>query len=202
MWNQRYNEEGFAYGTEPNDFLQFEHLRIPIGGRVLCLAEGEGRNAVFLAKQGYLVTAIDQSSIGLQNAESLAIQCGVKISTIVADLSDYDFGKEVWDGIVSIAAHVPPLLRKNIHIQVVNSLKKDGVFILEAYTERHLDMNGIGGPPPSNKELFMSLDELKIELKGLEFMIASEVERVISEGKYHQGESAVVQIVACKKVED
>jgi hypothetical protein len=62
-------------------------------------------------------------------------------------------------------------------------------------------MDGIGGPPPSNKELFMSLDELKVELKWLEFIIASEVERVISEGKYHQGESAVVQIVALKTVE-
>ncbi len=79
MWNQRYNEAGFAYGVEPNDFLRAEYFRIPNNGKVLCLAEGEGRNAVFLAKQGYSVTAVDQSSVGLQKAEMLAIENGVEI---------------------------------------------------------------------------------------------------------------------------
>ena len=199
MWDQRYNEQGYAYGTLPNDFLKSEHLRITMGGRVLCLAEGEGRNAVFLAKQGYLVTAIDQSSVGLQKAENLAFENGVEISTIIADLSDFDFGIEAWDGIVSIAAHVPPSLREALHGQVVSSLKRGGVFILEAYTERHIEMDGIGGPPSSKKELFMSLEKLKVELQGLEFIIGAEVERNISEGKYHQGESAVVQIAAYKR---
>lgn len=197
MWNQRYSEEGFAYGTEPNDFLKAQCVRLPKKGRILCLAEGEGRNAVFLAKQGYSVTAVDQSSVGLQKAEQLALEHGVEITTKVADLTDFDLGSDVWDGIVSIAAHVPPLLRKMVHAQVVNSLKVNGVLLLEAYTKRHLEMDGVGGPP--KKELFMSLDELEIELEGLEFSIGHEVERNISEGKYHQGNSAVVQIVACKK---
>ena len=196
MWDERYKEEGFAYGTDPNDFLKSEYSRIPKGGRVLCLAEGEGRNAVFLAKEGYAVTAVDQSSVGLQKAKSFAIKNGVEISTIVANLANYELGNEVWDGIVSIAAHVPPFLRKNIHSNVVKALKKNGVLILEAYTEHQLMMDGIGGPP--QKELFMSLEELKVELDGLDFIIGAEVIRNISEGKYHQGESAVVQIVACK----
>ena len=196
MWDERYKEEGFAYGTEPNDFLKSEFFRIPKGGRVLCLAEGEGRNAVFLAKEGYTVTAVDQSSVGLEKAKSFAGENGVKISTVVANLANYELGNEVWDGIVSIAAHVPPLLRKNIHSNVVRALKKNGVFILEAYTENQLMMDGIGGPP--QKELLMSLKELKVELDGLDFIIGAELVRNISEGKYHQGESAIVQIVACK----
>ncbi len=198
MWDQRYTEDGFAYGIDPNDFLKSEYSRIPKGGRVLCLAEGEGRNAVFLAKQGYAVTAVDQSSVGLEKAQNLAIENGVEISTIVTDLADYDLGNEVWDGIISIAAHVPSELRKKVHGQAVNSLKRGGVFILEAYTERHIEMNGIGGPPPSKKEMFMSLKELESELNGLDFIVGAEIERNISEGKYHQGESAVVQVVACK----
>jgi SAM-dependent methyltransferase len=198
MWDKRYSEEGFAYGTAPNDFLKSEYFRLPEGGRVLCLAEGEGRNAVFLAQQGYSVTAVDQSSVGLQKAERLASELGVEISTITADLAGYDLGIDMWDGIVSIAAHIPPLLRKDLHRRVVNSLKRNGVFILEAYTEDHIDMDGAGGPPPSRKELFMSLAELEVELEGLEFIIGTEVERFISEGKYHQGESAVVQVAACK----
>jgi len=196
MWDKRYSNETFAYGTEPNDFLKSEFFQIPKGGKVLCLAEGEGRNAVFLAKQGYRITAVDQSPVGLVKAKNFAAQHGVEISTVVADLNDYDFGENTWDGIVSIAAHVPPILRKKIHTQVVNSLKGSGVFILEAYTQRQLEMDGIGGPP--NKELLMSLADLTIELNGLEFVIGQEVDRHISEGKYHQGESAVVQVVARK----
>lgn len=198
MWDQRYNEEGFVYGTAPNDFLKSEYSRIPQGGRVLCLAEGEGRNAVFLAKQGYAVTAVDQSSVGLEKAKNLAGENGVEIATIVADLTDYDLGNEIWDGIVSIAAHVPHDLRKKLHGQVVNSLKRGGVFILEAYTERQIEMTGIGGPPASKKDMFMSLRALESELNGLNFVVGAEIERNISEGKYHQGQSAVVQIVGCK----
>lgn len=202
MWDQRYDEEGYAYGTTPNDFLKSEYCRIPAGGRVLCLAEGEGRNAVFLAKEGFAVTAVDQSSVGLKKAKILAFENGVEISTITADLADYEFGNEIWDGIVSISAHVPAELRKKLHSQVVASLSTSGVFILEAYTERHLELDGVGGPPLSQKELFMSLDELKSELDGLEFLVGAEIVRNMSEGKYHQGESAVVQVVACKNAQD
>ncbi|KAA3633009.1 MAG: class I SAM-dependent methyltransferase [Proteobacteria bacterium] len=199
MWDQRYSEEGFAYGTDPNDFLRSEYSRIPRGGRVLCLAEGEGRNAVFLAKHGYAVTAVDQSSVGLEKARKLAIESGVEISTIVADLGDYDPGRDCWDGIVSISAHVPPELRKTLHGRFVESLKSGGVFILEAYTERQIEMDGIGGPPPSSKEMFMSLIALQAELQTLDFVIGRELDRHISEGRHHQGESAVVQVVARKR---
>lgn len=197
MWNQRYKEEEFAYGTEPNDFLKAEYSHIPKGGRVLCVAEGEGRNAVFLAKQGYEVTAVDQSDVGLQKAEKLALKNGVTIQTIVANLADFDFGNDTWDGIVSIAAHVPPELRKKLHAQVPNALHKDGIFLLEAFSLRQHEMDGVGGPP--QKELLMSLNALEEELQGLEFIIAQEVEREIFEGKFHQGKSAVVQIIASKK---
>ncbi|HEY5716640.1 MAG TPA: class I SAM-dependent methyltransferase [Psychromonas sp.] len=201
MWDQRYNEKGFAYGTEANDFLKSEYFRIAKGGRVLCLAEGEGRNAVFLAMQGYAVTAVDQSEAGILKAKKLALEHGVEISTAVADLADYDLGDEVWDGVVSIFAHVPLLLREKLHAQVVRSLKKGGIFILEAFTEEQLDMKGIGGPPASQRELFMSLDKLRTELEGLEFVSGAELQRTISEGKYHQGESEVVQVVACKTLQ-
>jgi len=198
MWDQRYSEAGFAYGTEPNDFLRSEYARIPKGGRVLCLAEGEGRNAVFLAKHGYVVTAVDQSSVGLAKARRLASDHGVEISAIVADLADYDLGHDCWDGIVSISAHVPPGLRKKLHNQVGHALTVGGCLILEAYTERQLETEGIGGPPPSSAELFMSLSGLQSELVTLDFMIGRERVRNVSEGKHHQGESAVVQVLACR----
>jgi hypothetical protein len=89
-------------------------------------------------------------------------------------------------------------LRQKIHKQVVQALKLNGVLILEAYTERHIYMAGVGGPPPEQKEFFMSLDELQNELQGLEIIHGMELDRYISEGKYHKGESAVVQLVARK----
>ncbi|GHE83076.1 class I SAM-dependent methyltransferase [Thalassotalea profundi] len=200
MWDQRYGAKEFAYGTSPNDFLKEQYSCIPKGGNVLCLAEGEGRNAVFLAKLGYVVTAVDQSPVGLEKAQAYANENGVEITTVVTDLADYDIGEKIWDGIVSISAHVPSVLRKKIHQQVVRGLKPKGVFILEAYTEHQLVMSGIGGPPASQRDLFMSLNALKIELKGLHFNIGNEVERFISEGEHHQGESAVVQVVAYKDI--
>ena len=199
MWDERYSEDGFAYGVEPNDFLKAEYSRIPKGGRVLCLAEGEGRNAVFLAEQGYSVTAVDQSVVGLQKAENFARERGVKITTQVADLANYDLGCEKWDGIVSIWAHLPYLLRKKLHAQLVDSLKPNGVLILESYTERHIEMTGVGGPPASQIDFFMSLEKLAVELEGLDFIVGVEIDRYVSEGKYHLGESAVVQVVAGKQ---
>lgn len=198
MWDRRYSETEFVYGKNPNDFLKVEYSRIPQSGRILCLAEGQGRNAIFLAKQGYSVTAVDQSAVGLEKAELLAEEQGVKIETEVANLANYKLGREQWDGIVSISAHVPPALRKDLHSQVAVALKRNGVFLLEAYTTKQLEMDGIGGPPRSQKELFMSLRELKVELVDLKFIIGRETTREMSEGKYHQGNSAVVQVIASK----
>ena len=122
MWDQRYSETGFAYGEAPNDFIKSEYVRIPRGGQVLCLAEGEGRNAVFLAEKGYSVTAVDISPVGLKKAEQLARKRGVKITTVVSDLANFDFGDKRWDGIVSIFAHTPPDVRKHVHYCVKSAL--------------------------------------------------------------------------------
>ena len=195
FWDERYSDTHFAFGKEPNEFLVSEYRRIK-RGRVLCLAEGEGRNAVFLASQGHDVTAVDQSKRGLEKTKELGTEFGVEITTIEADLNDFQIEPASWDGIISISAHLPPSLRKDVHQQVVSGLKAGGVFILEAYTEKQLDMPGIGGPPANQKEMFMSLPELKVELTGLNLVVAREIERHFDEGERHQGLSAVVQIVA------
>ena len=101
MWDERYSSEAYAYGKNPNQFLEENYKVIP-KGKVLSLAEGEGRNAVFLAKQGYIVTAVDSSQIGLEKARKLAEENEVSIELINADLADFDLGDHEWDGIVSI----------------------------------------------------------------------------------------------------
>lgn len=195
FWDERYADSEFAYGKTANEFLVAEYPRIK-PGRVLCLAEGEGRNAAFLASKGFYVTAVDQSEQGLKKTKDLAREMGVEITTIKADLEHFEIEPSYWDGIVSISAHLPPSIRTKVHRQVVKGLKPGGTLILEAYTQKHLDMPGIGGPPAHQKAMFMSLSELKFELAGLDFVIAQETERNFNEGKYHQGLSAVVQVVA------
>jgi len=196
-WDERYSARDYAYGTEPNDFLAAHAHKLP-KGRVLSLAEGEGRNAVFLAAQGYEVTAVDQSEVGLAKARQLAAENGVTIETIVADLAEFEIEPQAWDGIVSISAHVPTSVRQGLHRRVVEGLKPGGVFLLEAYTPRQLETSGKGGPGPDQRDRFMTLADLHEELDGLDFEIARETEREINEGKYHSGPGAVVQILARK----
>ncbi|HJL17034.1 MAG TPA: class I SAM-dependent methyltransferase [Sandaracinaceae bacterium LLY-WYZ-13_1] len=195
MWDQRYAEPGFAYGTEPNDYLRERAARLPAGGRVLCLAAGEGRNAVFLAEQGHRVHAVDASRVGLDKAEALAAERGVEISTEVADLARYAVEPASWDGVISIFAHLPPPVRARIHREVVAGLRPGGVLILEAYHPEQL-AHGTGGPP--TREMLYDLATLRDELDGLALEEAREVEREIVEGRFHTGRGAVVQIVGVK----
>lgn len=193
-WDERYHGGDYVYGTEPNDFLVSQVGQMP-PGRVLSLAEGEGRNAVYLAERGFSVTAVDQSPVGLAKAERLALQRDVQIETIVADLADFRIDPQSWDGIVSIFAHTPPPVRRHIHNEVVHGLKPGGIFVLEAYRPEQLQYK-TGGPPVA--DLMMDLGILRTELSGLDFEYAAETVRDIHEGKLHVGEGAVVQVVARK----
>lgn len=193
-WDERYERDEYVYGTSPNDFLRSQVSYLP-RGPILCLAEGEGRNAVFLAEQGYKVTAVDQSPVGLAKARRLAEQRGVTIETVVADLGAFDVEPEAWDGIVSIFAHMPPPARHHIHRQIVTGLRPGGVFLLEAYRPEQLQY-GTGGPPVA--ELMMTLDGLRTELSGLNVDFAAETVREIHEGPLHHGAGAVVQLRAQK----
>ncbi len=196
MWNERYSEPGFAYGTEPNQFLaaHAERYLLP-RGKVLCLAEGEGRNAVFLARLGFDVTGVDSSPVGLEKAQRLAEQHGVVIQTVAADLGEFELGVACWDGIISIWCHTPAELRRRLHRSVVAALRPGGVLLLEAYTPAQLGYD-TGGPRAA--ELTMTLAAVREELAGLDLLDAAERLREVHEGKYHHGLSAVLQVVAQK----
>ena len=190
-WDARYSEPGYAYGTAPNDFLREMAGRIP-RGPVLCLAEGEGRNAVFLAELGHAVTAVDASAVGLAKAATLARARAVGLATVHTDLADFDIQEGAWAGIVTVFAHLPPALRARLHTAVVKGLRPGGVYLLEAYTPQQLAF-GTGGPP--DVSLLMTADALRQELAGLELEICREVERDVVEGRFHSGRAAVVQVL-------
>ena len=196
-WNDRYRTDDFVFGTAPNDFLADVASRMP-KGRVLCLGEGEGRNGVYLASLGHDVTGVDMSDVGLSKARALARSRGVSLETVVADLATFDLGQSRWEAITSIFVHLPPALRASLYPRVVRALVPGGVFVLEAYTPRQHEIGGVGGPPPALADWLVTLDQLRADLPGLEFVVGRELDRDVNEGARHSGRSAVVQLVAVK----
>lgn len=192
MWDERYSQPGFVYGTEPNEFLASVAARIPIGP-VLSLGEGEGRNAAFLASLGHRVLAVDQSEVGLAKARRLAAERGLTIETRAADLANFSIEPESWSGVVSIFCHLPRHIRVPLYASVVRGLRPGGVLVLEAYTPRQLERD-TGGP--KDPDMLMTRAAIEEELAGLEFMHVIELDREVREGAYHTGMASVVQVVA------
>jgi SAM-dependent methyltransferase len=194
MWDERYSQPGFAYGTEPNEFLAANAGRIPVGP-ALSLGEGEGRNAAFLAGLGHRVVAVDQSEVGLAKAKRLAAERGLTIETVCADLATFTIEPGAWAGIVSVFCHLPRRIRRPLYAAVVRGLQPGGVLVLEAYTPEQLS-RGTGGP--KDPDMLPTLSDLTAELAGLEFVHARELDREVREGAYHTGVASVVQIVGVR----
>ncbi len=193
MWNQRYTGDEYIYGTEPNSFLA-EHVDM-LAGPTLSLAEGEGRNAVFLASLGLKVHSVDGSEVGLAKAQALALSRGVEIQTEVADLGMYEPTENFYGSVISISAHLPSTVRNRLYPFVERCLKPDGIIILEAYTEDQLAHN-TGGP--KDPDMLMSQVLIKHEFPNIEPILLRELERDIQEGKYHTGMASVVQFIGRK----
>lgn len=194
MWDERYSQRDYVYGTEPNDFLAAVAHRIPLGA-VLSLGEGEGRNAVYLARLGHRVVAVDQSGVGLAKAQQMAAEHGLAIETICANLENFSIQPAAWADIVSIFCHLPRRIRVPLYRKVVEGLQPGGVLVLENYTANQIG-RGTGGP--QDPDMMPSLADLTTELAGLKFIHACELERDIREGIYHTGVASVAQLVAVK----
>lgn len=198
MWEERYSSDEYIFGKEPNDFLR-EHITNLPAGPVLCIADGEGRNSVFIAQHGHGVTSVDLTEVGPAKTRQLADERGVTVNAITADLEHFDLGNNEWSAVVSIFAHVPERLRVDLHRRIVAALKPGGVLLLEAYTPAQVG-RGTGGPP--TPEMTMSLHALRGELAPLDFVYGVELEREVIEGGGHTGVGCVVQVIAIKATED
>lgn len=193
FWNERYGGTGdYVYGREPNDFLREVAERIP-KGRVLCIADGEGRNSVFLVGLGYEVVSVDFSVEAQKKAARLAEEKGVTVSLVHADLSTWQPDDDSYEGVVAIFAHFPEDIRRRVNGWIPRALKKGGVLVLEAYRPAQLAYD-TGGP--KDVTMLMPLATLEHELAGLTFEIGREIERDVQEGIFHGGKSATTQVVA------
>ncbi|HLS17644.1 MAG TPA: class I SAM-dependent methyltransferase [Paenalcaligenes sp.] len=195
FWDERFNQTEYYYGKLPNDFLKAQAKVFPRGGQLLSLGEGEGRNAVFMAQQGYEVTALDSAPAGLDKTQQLAKEKQVTVTPLLAHLKYYEFEPQAWDGVINIFCHVPAAVRRKIHQNLAFTLKQGGIFLMEAYTPEQLEY-GTGGP--KNIDLLYDPDTIRQELQGLELLHFEKVERNIVEGIGHDGPSSVLQVIARK----
>ncbi len=194
MWNERYGSDEFAYGTEPNSFLA-ENAKL-LTGPVLSLAEGEGRNAVFLASLGLDVLGVDVSEVGLAKAHKLAESKGVSIRTEVADLATYAPPANTYGSVVSISAHLPSEVRRRLYPLVEQSLNPGGIIVFEAYSKSQLSRN-TGGP--KDPDMLMTTVDIQKEFPNCEVLLCHEIEREVVEGEFHTGLASVVQFIGKKK---
>jgi len=195
FWNARYREEDYAYGEQPNTFLEAHAGLFEKGQSILSLAEGEGRNGVFLARQGCRVTGVDFSTAGRDKAMQLARKHGVALCYALADLTTYDMGENAWHGIVSIFCHLSTEERGGLFAAVKKALEPGGSFLLESYNKHQLS-HGTGGPRDAGH--LLALSEVSASFADWDIQLAREIERDVREGPYHHGLSAVTQFIAHK----
>lgn len=192
FWNSRYAEPGYAYGTEPNAFLASQKKYLKPGGKALAVADGEGRNGVWLAQQGLDVLSVDASEVGLRKTQELAADRGVAIRTEKVDLITWQWPVQKHDVVAAIYVHFPSEARARMHRCMFEALKPGGILILEAFTPAQLNYKS-GGPPVA--EMLYSADMLRIDFAGGEILFIEEAIAELAEGKYHRGPGAVVRLV-------
>ncbi|MEL7248221.1 MAG: methyltransferase domain-containing protein [Bacteroidota bacterium] len=198
-WNERYGALGYAYGTAPNQFFK-EQLSLLPPGRILLPADGEGRNAVYAATQGWEVYAFDQSEAGQQKALELAAKRGVEINFAVYNSPELPYPLEYFDAIALIYAHFMPAQRTAFHKQFMKLLRPGGTLILEAFNKGHLPYKkanpSVGGP--GDEQVLMSLAELTDDFSGLNATLAKDEIVELAEGDYHRGTGSVVRLTGWK----
>ena len=196
VWNERYSGEEYHFGTEPNAFLITQHALLKPGMHCLAVADGEGRNGVWLAEQGLHVLSVDSSSVAIEKARALAEKRGVKIEVELADLALWDWGVDKFDVVAGIFIQfAPPALREQMFAHIKRCLKPGGLLMLQGYTPRQLEYR-TGGP--SMIEHLYTEAMLRSAFADMEILHLREHDEVIHEGEGHSGMSALIDMVARK----
>ncbi|MBI4808963.1 MAG: class I SAM-dependent methyltransferase [Nitrosomonadales bacterium] len=197
IWNERYSGEDFFYGTEPNAFLVSHKALLKPGMRCLAVADGEGRNGVWLAEQGLEVLSVDGSHVAQAKAKKLAQQRGVAMLFEQVDLLQWDWGVDNYDVVVAIFIQfVTSPEREQMFAAIKRCLKPGGLLLLQGYTPRQLE-NKTGGP--SQAENLYTESMLAKAFADMDILLLHEHDSVIREGSGHSGMSALIDLVARKR---
>ncbi len=194
IWNERYSKEEYVYGEEPNVFFS-EQLNELQKGIIILPCEGEGRNAVHAASQGWVVNAFDASDAGKIKALQLARKKGVSIDYRIADAATVNYPERSADAVAFIYAHFPAAIRKQIHQKAISWLKPGGKIIIEAFSPSQLQ-NTSGGP----KDVTMLYNEriLINDFLELNIELIQSLQTTLQEGEYHQGRADIMRFVGSK----
>jgi len=195
FWNERYQEDEFIYGKNPNLFFAEEIKKLPLG-KILLPCEGEGRNAVFAAQLGWDVQAFDFSEEGKKKAIKLAQENNVTIEYEIADALTVEYPSESFDMVALLYAHFPDGIRKYLHHKMINWVKPGGIILLEAFNPLQIN-NDSGGP----KKLDMLYSEKMIEddFKELSTTLLITEKTNLNEGKFHDGPADIIRYIGKKK---
>jgi SAM-dependent methyltransferase len=193
-WNRRFAADGYLFGTEPNAWL-VEHAGCwQPGQRVLAVADGEGRNGVFLAARGLQVDAFDISAVAVEKARQLAAARGVTLQLRVAGCDDYPWPTAVYDGVVAVFVQfADPAMRARLFAHLRAALKPGGWLLLQGYTPKQLDYR-TGGPGVASHLYTPEL--LRAAFADLEIVELRTYEAELAEGSGHHGRSALIGLVA------
>ena len=195
FWDARYEGENYAYGTEPNTYFRQRLDALP-PGRLLLLAEGEGRNAVYAAKRGWQVTAVDFSDEARAKAQRLAVAQGVHLDYHVADLTTLAWLRPGhYDAVGLVYAHFAPADRRAVHAAAAASLAPGGHLLLEAFSSRQL---GLPSGGPRTAEMLYQPALLAEDFAGLTLLENHELGVVLHEGSFHAGPANVVRLLATR----
>jgi SAM-dependent methyltransferase len=193
-WNQRFSEEGYVFGREPNEYLRAKAPLLPSGGKVLCVADGEGRNSVWLAGQGMNVEAFDIAAVGVEKARRLAADAGVSVKYNVADCDGWAWTVDSHDAVLAVFVQFAgPAMRERLFANMVRALKPGGLLILQGYTPKQLEYK-TGGPGDLSHLYTAKL--LRDAFQGLQILDLIEYEAELNEGARHAGRSALIGLVA------
>lgn len=193
FWDAKYADDAFFYGRTANAWLTSRGHQLRPGMQALSVADGEGRNGVWLAEQGLLVTAVDASAKGIAKAKALAAERGVEVGHVQADLRHWDWPVASFDVVVAIFAHFSPADRQVIHQKMLQALAPGGLVLIEAYSP-YQHLHRTGGPP--DLDMLYTAWRLEQDFAGAEILELAEVTTELSEGRGHHGTSAVVRLVA------
>lgn len=196
FWDERYATDDYIFGTAPNRFLESQVAYIRPGMQALSIADGEGRNGVWLAGQGARVHAVDFSAAALDKARKLASARGVTLEFEQADVLDWNWPDAAYDLVAAIFIQfAPPPERDRIVAGIRRCLKPGGLLILQGYTPKQVEF-GTGGPPHAANMYTAEL--LRDWFGDWDILHLAEHESVISEGSHHHGLSALIDLVARK----
>jgi cyclopropane fatty-acyl-phospholipid synthase-like methyltransferase len=195
-WNGRFASPEYVFGTAPNAFLASQAHRLAPGQRALAVADGEGRNGVWLARQGLDVLSVDFSSVGLAKAQKLAADAGVALNTKCVDLAAWSWDERPFDVVVAIFIQfADPALRATIFQKMKDALKPGGLILLAGYRPEQLDYR-TGGP--AQLENLYTAPMLRDAFSDMTILHLAEYDDEINEGAGHSGMSALIDLVARK----